>query len=219
MKKRGYRTYDAAEIPPLLEKAKAGDLDARDRLLMMFESLITTLVGACMGKVNPRSSYCRTFLKMFTRGDQALGSASIYEVANLLKSQLSNPNSPNWMPAEELRNAGRLAVLSAIEKCRENLASTIVIQFQEVIMDVLKSKNSFEVRMTEYENLDPKDEDPETRILFEMFMASLDEEEWAAAAKIIDGEDPGEIPESLRTKFSGYVEKDLPYWEAGVEKE
>jgi hypothetical protein len=187
--------FDPNEVPDLLDRARKGDIVARDELLYRFQRLIATLVNVCItGRPNFWSSYQKTFLRMFTGKD-----VPIQNTASMLKKELAN------FEKEELFSTGQLAVLLAIERCETNLASTIVICFKDLIHKMIKdphSKNTSE--LDEYSSYEISHIDDD--IALDIFIEDLNAEESKAVEKILSGEKT-EIPESLREKFGIYLDR------------
>lgn len=184
--------FDPNEVSGLLEKAKAGDIVARDELLFRFQRLVATLVNVCVtGRPNFWSSYQITFLKMFT------GKKDVHNTASMLKFELAD------YEAEELFSTGQLAILLAIEKCETNLASTIVICFKDLIYKMIKDLNTSSIGKLE-EIIPYELDNIEDRLSLEIFIASLDEVERDIVNKILEGKNPKILP-SLQEKFSKYL--------------
>lgn len=187
--------FDPLEVPGLLEKAKAGDLVARDELLFRFQRLVASLVNVCLtGRYNPRS-YQKSFLQLF--GGK---STPPENVAKMLEKTMRS------FDKEEIFSTGQLAVLIAIEKCNKNLASTIVSCFKDLVFDMIKDlqKNGTIVLddCTE-EVIEPTfQEDLE----LDMFLESLTEEECEYAIKVINGKRvSGKPPGNLKARLADYM--------------
>lgn len=187
--------FNPEDIPALLEKAKAGDIEARDRLLYMFQRMVVSLVHVCMtGRVNWRSSYQKTFLRYFGSKD-----TPFENIAGSLKKQLS------VFDKEELYNTGREAVLEAIIRCETNLASTIVLCFKEAIVDMTKGNISCKhVDLEECEDI----HEFEDEVIFNLWIQSLDLREQLIVDSILSGDTvpSSEIPDSLKRKLLEYME-------------
>ena len=188
--------FDPLEVPGLLEKAKAGDLVARDELLFRFQRLVSTLVNVCLtGRPNFWSSYQKTFLRMF-----ANKTVSIVTVAAMLKKELAEYEK------EELFSTGQLAVLLAIEKCESNLATTIVICFKDLIYKMIKDPSSrLNIDINEcasYEDTTNIDDN----LALEIFVDTLTEEEQKYVKAILEGK-KSKIPPNLKVKFEKYLKE------------
>ena len=187
--------FDPNEVPGLLEKAKAGDIVARDELLYRFQRLVATLVNVCItGRPNYWSSYQKTFLRMFASKD-----TPIQNTALMLKRELAGYEK------EELFSTGQLAVLLAIERCETNLASTIVICFKDLIHKMTKDPNN-----REHEELDifaTYEPAIDEALALEIFVSNLNQDEQCVVLKILEGEKykQDEIPVSLRDKLAQYL--------------
>lgn len=186
--------FDPLEIPDLLDKARAGDIVARDELLFRFQRLIATLVNVCItGRPNLWSSYQKRFLEMFSGK-----SIPIHNTAAMLKKELSGYEK------EELFSTGQLAVLLAIEKCETNLASTIVYVFKDLIHNMIKDPNGkLIVELDEYASYEISS--IEDSLALDIFVGTLNTEEWNAVATILEGSKT-KIPESLKEKFKVYLD-------------
>lgn len=184
--------FDPLEVPGLLEKAKAGDIVARDELLYRFQRLVATLVNVCItGRPNYWSSYQKTFLRMFASKD-----TPIQNTALMLKRELAGYEK------EELFSTGQLAVLLAIERCETNLASTIVICFKDLIHKMTKDPNN-----REHEELDQfatYEVSLDDALSLEIFVESLEPDEQEVVFLILEGEKT-KVPVSLQEKFSAYL--------------
>lgn len=193
-KKGVLEKFDPKEVPGLLVKAKAGDIEARDELLFRFQRLVSTLVNVCItGRPNYWSSYQLTFLKMF-----ASKTVPITNIAAMLKKELSNYEK------EELFSTGQLAVLLAIEKCETNLASTIVVCFKDLIHKMIKDPKDrlhVEIDAQASYTLDIDD-----HLSFDIFLNTLDEDEYLYVYNILEEDCKKQVvPESLKLKFSNYL--------------
>ena len=198
MKKSKREVFDPNTIPELLTKAQGGDLVARDLLLYMFQRLIATLVNVCLtGKVNPFSSYQKSFLRLFASKDKKL-----QDIAGMLKNRLTIFNK------EELFTMGQVAVLRAIDSCEKNLASTIVYRFKEEIAYALDEGEP--TTHTEYDTIQ-QSVYIENDILFSLFLDSLSPQHRDIVEHIIQGEKHYEdgtkvkIPTDLKRKLAEYL--------------
>jgi len=190
MAKKNTQKFDPLEVPILLDKARAGDIVARDELVFRFQRLIATLVQVCLtGRPNYFSSYQKTFLQMF-----ASKSVPLTRIAAGLKYDLT------LFDKDELFSTGQLAVYNAIEKCETNLASTIVICFKELIAKMIKEPKN----VVNWDDLTGEPITPcfDDEITMDLFMEDLNEEEWIAVQAILDGSKVKNIPESLKDKFN-----------------
>lgn len=199
--------FDAADVPPLLEKAKAGDIEARDKLLFMFQRLVSTLVHVCItGRVNYRSSYQRTFLKYFTLPDTPLENT-----AAMLKKRLASVDK------KELFTLGQIAVLEAIRDCKTNLSSTIVICFKEHISALIKDFVPTERSFPEGFGAAP---DMEDTVLVQLFKDGLDEMELGLLETLLTGGTPTKSElahmDSLRQKASEYFDDPAEMLSSGL---
>lgn len=186
--------FDPLEVPGLLEKAKAGDIVARDELLERFGRLGSTLVHVCItGRPNFWSSYQKTFLQMF-----ASKTTPITETAMMLKKQLIH------YEADELFRTAQLAILQAIERCETNLASTIVICFKDLIFSMIKGDRVNNVELNEA--LAVEYYNSEDEIALNMFYETLNEMELEVVDSILSGESVA-IPASLKKKFETYMKE------------
>lgn len=188
--------FDPNEIPGLLEKAKAGDIVARDELLYRFQRLIATLVNVCLtGRPNLWSSYQKTFLRLFG-GKNTPPEA----VAKMLEKALRRYEK------EEIFTTGQLAVLLAIERCNTNLASTIVTCFKDLIYDMIKAHHNNDVVFDECTE-EVVETDFEEKIALQLFLEQLDEDEWQYAHKVLMGlKVSGKPPEGLKAKLAEYMD-------------
>lgn len=190
--------FDPNEVPGLLEKAKAGDIVARDELLYRFQRLIATLVHVCItGRPNFWSSYQKTFLKMFTGKDVPL-----QNTASMLKRELAHYEK------EELFSTGQLAVLLAIERCETNLATTIVICFKDLIHKMIKDPSrKLNVDINDYA-LHTYEMKIDDELSLKLFISSLNVEEQDAVYAILNEEKVAysAMPSALSLKFSGYLQ-------------
>lgn len=185
--------FDPTEIPGLLEKAKAGDIVARNELLHRFQRLVATLVNVCITG-RPYTSYQFSFLRMFTGRD-------VVAAAAMLRRELTAYQK------DELFSTGQLAVMQAIDKCETNLASTIVICFKDLIYSMIKDPNNRPGVDIDYETPDETDLWGETD--FNLFLSSLTEEEWIVAQQIIEGDKPINIPIGLKEKLENYLSEEI----------
>lgn len=186
--------FDPNDIPLLLEKAKAGDIESRDRLLYMFQRMVVTLVNVCItGRVNWFSSYQKTFLRYFGTKDTPLET-----IAVALKQKLSG------IDKEELYTLGQIAVLEAIIKCETNLASTIVLCFKDAITDLTKGGC-----LQSYVDLDDCQSihEFEKETIFNLWIQSLELNEQLIVDSILSGEDvpKSTIPSTLKQKLREYM--------------
>ena len=193
MAKKHNEKFDPNEVPALLEKAKAGDIVARDELLYRFQRLVATLVNVCItGRPNYWSSYQKTFLQMFAGKNKP-----IQDTASMLKKNLAGYEK------EELFSTGQLAVLLAVDRCETNFASTIVICFKDLIHKMIKDPNN-----SPNEELDINEPAIcflEAEVAFKIFLEGLSEEEFAVAQRLIEGEKILNIPMSLEQKLADYI--------------
>lgn len=201
------KRYSPEDIEPLLEKARAGDLEARNELLQRFEPLIASLVGVCYtGRVFFRSSYQKTFLKLFSKEGTPL-----QNTAAKLKTLLEKYQKG------ELISAGHMAVLKAIEDTDSNLASTIVFKFKDIIATMIKDPEllfgNWELKSASLTQSDFGDE-----VAFNVFLESLDEEEFLLADLLIEGVDSSTLNERQRIVFDRLKEKLNDYVEFRPEK-
>jgi len=186
--------FDPSEVDALIDKAKAGDIEARNELLHRFQRLIATLVNVCItGRPNYRSSYQLTFLRLF-----AGKSTPIQDTASMLKTRLVKYEKG------ELFSTGQLAILTAIEKTKTNLASTIVSCFKDLIYKMIKDPQN---SPTDDLELLVVKEAPEAEMAFNIFLSSLNEEEREAAMELINGNE-SEVPDSLKEKLLEWVKYD-----------
>jgi hypothetical protein len=203
-KKSKIERFDPATIPDLLEKAKNGDEAARHLLLYMFQRLVASLVSVCLtGKINPRSSYQRSFLKLFISA-----STPIENMAAKLKSKCSE------FTKDELFVLGQVAVLKAIDTCEKNLASTIVIRFKEEIAEAIKEKVPTD--HTDYDTIQSSF-CIESDLQFKFFFDSLSPEHQDIVERLMAGEkrygdDDGEkagtlikVPNALKQLVKDFV--------------
>jgi len=198
MAKKHDEKFDPLEVPGLLEKAKAGDIVARDELLYRFQRLIATLVNVCItGRPNYWSSYQKTFLRMFSGKN-----VPIQNTAGMLKRELAGYEK------EELFSTGQLAVLLAIEKCETNLATTIVICFKDLIHKMIKDpSNKLHADLSECYLHTYDYTQMENNMALDIFISTLNDIEWEAVVLILDGEKRVHIPDTLREKFSMYLQE------------
>lgn len=190
--------FDPNEVPGLLEKAKNGDLVARNELLHRFQRLVANLVNVCItGRPNYWSSYQKTFLRMFVGKNVPLEN-----IAAKLKKELASYEK------EELFSTGQLAVMLAIERCETNLASTIVICFKDLIYKMIKdpiTQSSIDIaECTHYiYNLDSLEEE----ISLNLFIDNLNIEEQNTVYKILNNEKVtlSMLPSALNLKFASYL--------------
>ena len=189
--------FDPLEVDNLLLKAKAGDIVARDDLLFRFQRLAASLVHLCItGRPNLWSSSHKAFLKMF--GGNATNPLA---TAAMLRKGLAG------FDKEELFHTGQLAILKAIERCTKNLAATIVICMKDEIYLMVKDANSTAVDFLEYSNV-LIDDTLEDIVAYDLFLFSLEDNEWEIVQKILAEEEvEEEIPYSLKYKLAHYVER------------
>jgi len=188
--------FDPEEIPGLITKAQTGDLVARDELLHRFQRLIATLTNVLItGRPNIRSSYQKTFLRLFGHKGTPLTN-----IAQMLKKELAN------FDKEELFHSGQCAVLLAIEKCETNLASTVVYCFKDIIHELIKDGKTDHFELTEAIT---EDHASTINIDFSIFLDSLAPEEFECAMLILDGEKCS-VPTSLVQKLAAYADLSLP---------
>lgn len=186
-----YRKFDPKEVSGLLEQAKQGDMAARDELLFRFQRLVATLVQVLVtGRINPFSSYQRTFLRLFCSNK-----TSLEATAQMLKNELSGYTK------EELFLTGQIAVLQAIQRCDSNLASTIVYQFKDIIYSMIRdgSKPPLNTDMPAPNNTL---EDTEQEAFLQIFLNKLSPEERVLAMDMLRSPtDKYEPPESMIQAF------------------
>lgn len=189
--------FDPKEIQYLLEKAQSGDKRAEENLLFRFQRLVATLVNVCLtGRINYRSSYQKTFLRYFASDKTPLD-----KVAAMLQRNLRTFD--RW----ELFGVGRTAVLDSIHRCKGNLASTIVGRFKDLIAEMIADPTVGPIGVGLSEDIiDKESSSIEENVAFQLFLEGLTEEEWVCAKRIISGEDPKEIPDSLREKLRDYLD-------------
>jgi hypothetical protein len=194
MRKSRTKKFDPATIPPLLDQARLGNIEARDKLLEMFQSLVATLVHVCItGRVNTWSSYQMSFLRYF--GSKT---TPIENTAEMLKKKLQH------IDKEELFGMGQYAVLKAIIDCKTNLASTIVICFKEIIASEINTPPTEDpgpALEMEYE-IDDFDV-----IHLDSWINSLTKPEQKIVKKILDGKNvkPESITTALQIKLKKYL--------------
>lgn len=188
--------FDPRTVGPLVEKAKAGDAQARDQLLYQFQRLVVSLIDVCMTakfNPNPRGKHVQ-FLRLFCGPN-----TSLQIMANTIKRQLS------MYDLDELKSAGNVAAALAIEKCKTNYSSTLVICFAELIKDMIKDGKINHMDESHMSTLVVHTD--ENEILFRVFMQDLSEEEWLWARAVLDGDKPkGPPPPSLVEKMRGLIE-------------
>lgn len=202
--------HDPLEVPWLLVVAKEQDkttipekyqwiaelqpLEARNILLTRFQILVSTLVNVCItGRPNTWSSYAMTFISLF-KGRATSAQAT----AAMLKRELADYDN------KELFHVGQLAVLEAIKITHNNLASTIVTCFKDLIYSMIKEgvKPTNIIDVPDLEDSTKLDDE----IAIKIFLESLTPDELTLAQSIIHGEYKGqEIPESLKHKFETYL--------------
>jgi hypothetical protein len=192
--KKHTEKFDPLEVPGLLEKAKSGDIVARDELLYRFQRLIATLVNVCItGRPNFWSSYQITFLRLF--GSKGVPVANI---AAMLKKHLSG------FEKEELFSTGQLAVLLAIEKCETNLATTIVLCFKDLIYSMIKDATKVNIDIDACAHFS-YDIEIDEKLALEHFFDTLDEEEFFIIQDILSGIKV-KVPATLQVKFNNYLQ-------------
>lgn len=193
VKVKNTEKFDPLEIPGLIEKAKAGDLKARDELLYRFQRLIATLVNVCVsGRPNYRSSYQISLLRLF-----ASKKVPLTTTAMALKRALSGYDS------KELFSIGQLAVMDAIQKTETNLASTIVYCFKDELYKITKDPNNkpyLELDMNAHYTPDYENE-----LYVEMLKTKLTDTENIILDKILNGTHTA-IPEKLKKKLMAYMQ-------------
>lgn len=173
---------------------KVSKIEARDNLLYRFQRLGATLVNVCLtGRPNPRSSYQKAFLQMFSSEG-----TSIDNVAAMLCNRLRYTATK-----KELFTVAQISILKAIEITRENLAATIVACFHDEILDLVKDIHTSPSTVSLSEN--SEEYTIEDQILFCLFIESLSPEEKEWAKKAIEGDKPKtEPPQGLITKLQEY---------------
>lgn len=188
--------FNPEEVEGLVQRAKSGDIAARDELLYRFQRLVASLVHVCItGRPNSWSSSQKSFLRMFG-GEKT----PLTNVALMLKRELSS------FEKDELFATGQLAVLQAIERSTKNLAATIVICFKDEIHSMIKGGKTSSVEFRESELVEHS---MEGDIALSQFLETLSEEEWIIAQRALAGEKiEGDIPEGLRSKFADYLGHD-----------
>jgi hypothetical protein len=192
MAKKHTEKFDPAEVPILLDKARAGDIVARDELVYRFQRLISTLVNVCLtGRPNYFSSYQKTFLQLF-----AGKKVPLTTIAMMLKKELI------LFEKDELFSTGQLAVYNAIEKCETNLASTIVICFKELIFKMIKDPKN----MANWDDLKMEPVAPafDAEIAMDLFLVTLTSEEFEIVLAIMDGGKVKNIPLELKQKVQAH---------------
>lgn len=183
--------FDPADVPLLLDKARAGDLEARNQLLYMFQRLVATLVNVCItGRVNYRSSYQKSFLRYFGQKD-----TPIENTAAKLRQRLADVDK------KELFTVGQVAVLEAIRDCKTNLASTIVLRFKEQI-DQLTTESVHPERSAQDAPMQAPP-DMESEVIFKVFLDSLPGDQREVVEALLAGEEV-EVPEELKKKVEEY---------------
>ena len=197
------RRYDPEEVQGLLEKARNGDINSRNELVTRFEPLLAGLVGVCVtGRVFYRSTYQKTFLKLFSKDGTPL-----QNVAAKIKSLLCRYDKG------EIISAGHMAVLRAIEDTDTNLSSTIVFKFKDIITTMIKDPE-FLVGNWEIYSVSLTQDDLEDEIAFNNFLEGLNEQEYIMAESMMNGEltsstlceDQMDVFESLKDKLSIYLD-------------
>jgi len=189
--------FDPLTIPDLLEKAKAGDMVARNRLLYMFQSLVAALVNVCLnGK--PFTPHQKTFVRLFATKDESIQSAGMR-----LKLKLSHPDKKHLK--DKLFLLGQVAVLEAINKCEKNLASTILYCFKEEITTA--TKEATPTIHTDYDTLQQSTTIHEDTYL-NIFLTTLSEEDQVVVEKILNGEKGVKISRNLKSKLSAFLRPD-----------
>lgn len=176
--------FDPKSVGPLVDRAKAGDKQAAAQLIYQYQRLIASLVEVCTtAKFNPNPRHARhvQFLRLFC------GAATdLQAMAWKIKRQLS------MYDIDEIRSAGHAAAAIAIDKCKRNYTSTLVIQFAELIKDMIRDGKIAHMDEDHMSTLTVSTN--ENEILFKVFMASLTEEEWIWAQAVLDGETPNSPP-------------------------
>jgi hypothetical protein len=194
MRKSRTKRFDPLVIPTLLEEAKAGKIESRDKLLEMFQSLAATLVHVCItGRVNQWSSYQISFLKYFSSK-----STPIENTAEMLKKKLKH------IEKTELFMMAQYAILKAIEECKTNLASTIVICFKEIIANEINTPTT-EDQAPGFEVV--YEVDDFEKVELEHWIYSLKHSEQVVVKKILDGKNvkSSSITPALQNKLRKYL--------------
>lgn len=192
--------FDPKGVGPLVDKAKDGDLAARDQLLYQFQRLVISLVDVCVTakyNPNPRGKHVQ-FLKLFSSP-----TTPMQNTAHVIKNQLT------MYTLEEVRHAGNVAAVQAIYKSKQNYSSTLVICFAELIKDMIKDGKITHMDESHMSSLvDTLDEDS---LMFRVFMHELSEEEWIWARAVLDGNTPKTPPPpTLVEKMRDYTDPLLP---------
>lgn len=193
MAARRNERFDPNEVEALVQKAKEGDIVARDELLYRFQRLVASLVHVCItGRPNTWSTSQKAFLRMFGGKETPL-----LNIAQMLKKELEN------FEKEELFTTGQLAILQAIPRSNKNLVATIVICFKDEIYSMIKGSKSSASEFHENELFEPP---PDDEIALNLFLESLPEDEWIYAQRVLDGEKNMEdAPKALRKRFVEYL--------------
>lgn len=187
--------FDPNSVGPLVEKAKLGDAEATAQLIYQFQRLIVSLLGICTtGKFNPnpRGKHVK-FLRYFCSPTTPLS-----DMAFKIRKQLS------MYDLDELKAAANSAAVIAIERSKQNYASTLVIVFAEIVKDMIRDGKINHMDESFMSTLTVRTD--EDSILFHTFLSSLseDEKEWAEC--IIDGlPAPGPVPKSLIKKMEEFT--------------
>ena len=201
------KRYSPDDVDPLLVRARAGELDARNELLNRFEPLISGLVGVCTtGRVFYRSSYQKTFLKLFSKEGTPL-----QNTAAILKMRLGKYSKG------ELISAGHMAVLKAIEDTDTNLASTIVFKFKDIITVMIKDPD-FLTGNWEVKSVSLTQNNLENEVAFNDFLEGLDEEEFLLADLLMDGLGSSTLNAQQKVAFNRLKRKLAIYMELRPEK-
>lgn len=187
--KKFHQRFDPKSVQPLVDKAKAGDVAARDQLVMQFRRLISSLITLCTtAKINPgrngRSAHIR-FLQLFCGPNTPLDN-----MAHKLKRELS------MYSVSELWHVGELSLLEAVYKTKANYSATVVQCFKEHIKQMTVDgipHHSDEAHLSSVVC-----QNPESQIVFDIWVNSLPAEDRAAVEAILAGEKGVSIPDSLR---------------------
>lgn len=192
MSEKGRRRYNPDEVEALVQRAQAGDLEARNELLKRFESLLNSLVGVCMtGRPFYRLKSQMAFLKLFSPKNPET-------TAMMLKQHLASYSR------EELVSIGYDAVLLAIQNTEKNLAATITYQFKDLIHRLIKEGHKAPLLKVEAIR-DETQDDFEDKMMMKLWIESLPEDEADIVLAVINGETP-EIPEALALKIKEFLE-------------
>lgn len=170
---------DRSTIPPKFWWIRELTPDqAKTILLQRFQTLAAGLVNLCVtGNYNPRSKQ-RNLLKMFSGPKVDLN-----VTAQMLRAGLKEST------AEELNHTAQIAIIQAIETSRENLASTIVVRFRDLIEELIEEKKAQYVEDIPHEWEDPSSSEEDVYI--DTLLIQLREqspEDWVVAKRIIAGE-------------------------------